>query len=176
MCRCRAPTRICVLCQVVTFNHGIHDCVPGGDGRPNGAIVPLAEYVANLKTIYGVLHDSLAPNGTILWVSTTPVSSAAETPWKGKGPAGWTGLGDCVTSYNAAAVQLLGALPDVQIVDLHSAVTDVCGMQYDQCNLQKWSDVHFTTAGKQFCAVQVAAGIAPKLGPAWRRLLKETQM
>jgi hypothetical protein len=58
----------------VIFSFGIHDCAPGGDGRPNGTIVPESDYVSNLKKIYEVLHSALAPNGTIMWVTTTPVS------------------------------------------------------------------------------------------------------
>lgn len=160
--------------QVITVNFGIHDCAPGGDGRPNGTIVPLDQYTSNLQKIFSVLHDHLAPGGTILWVSTTPVGTGAEAPFAGKGPPGWTSLGQCIQDYNAAAAKLLAGTPNVEILDLHSAVSDVCGATYDECNLQLWSNVHFTTAGKQFCAVQVAAAVAPKLGPAWLRISNAT--
>ena len=96
--------------------------------------------------------------------------------------------------YNAAALELLGAKPDVQVADLNAAVLDVCGKGYTACNLQRWQNVHFTDAGKQvhacarapllhsllpaqlaspssqFCAVTVAHAVAPLLAPKWSQL------
>ena len=37
--------------DVITLNFGIHDCCPGGDGRPAGKNVPKDEYV-NANTPY----------------------------------------------------------------------------------------------------------------------------
>ena len=45
---------------------------------------------------------------------------------------------------------------------------------YAQCNLQLYDNVHFTEAGKQFCAVVVAKAVAPLLGPKWAVLAKAT--
>ena len=55
----------------------------------------------------------------------------------------------------------------MQIMDLHGAVSTVCGEPYAKCNLQRWENVHFTDAGKQFCAVQVAHAVAPLVAPKW---------
>ena len=43
------------------------------------------------------------------------------------------------------------------------AVVAVCGKNYgkDDCNLQRYENVHFTDAGKQFCAIEVAHTVAP---------------
>lgn len=154
--------------DVITVNFGIHDCCPGSDGRPAGQIVHKEDYVKNLETIYNVLHQSLARNGKILWVTTTPISKGAAATNCGNG----TGYDfpSCIDTYNEAAAALFTNKPDVEIVDLHSAVLDVCGQHYEECNLQLHSNVHFTEAGKQFCAVKVAKGIAPFLGAKWAEL------
>jgi hypothetical protein len=78
----------------------------------------------------------------------------------------------CVDSHNAAALSLLGGKPDVQALDLNGAVSAVCGKPYAACNLQLWQNVHFTTAGKQFCALEVARAVGPLLGPKWHELCK----
>jgi hypothetical protein len=62
---------------------------------------------------------------------------------------------------------LLGAKADVEVVDLHSAVLGTCGKGYSACNLQRFANVHFTDAGKDFCAVVVAKAVAPLLAPKW---------
>ena len=98
--------------------------------------------------------------GKILWVSTTPVPLA-----------GTTVNSSCIDEYNAATVQLLQGKPDVAMLDLNGAVSTVCGKGYETCNLQRYRDVHFTDAGKQFCAIQVARGVSPLLAPKWNTLL-----
>jgi hypothetical protein len=57
------------------------------------------------------------------------------------------------------ALVLFGSKADVGVLDLNEAVSTVCSKPYATCNLQQWQNVHFTTAGKQFCAVQVAHAI-----------------
>lgn len=148
--------------DAITINFGIHDCCPGGDGRQPGVNVPLKDYVANLAIIYGKASKALAPGGKILWVSTTPHSVAQPD-------CGLTGtaFNQCIIDYNAAALKLLKSKPDVEVLDLNAAVNQVCGTGYSDCNLQLWHNVHFTTAGKQFCAVHVAAAVAPLLAPKW---------
>jgi lysophospholipase L1-like esterase len=148
------------LWDVITINFGIHDCAPGGDGRPNGTIVPEAAYVQNLGDIYAKASKALAPGGKIVWVTTTPVSTSDPG----------VGFNTCVDTYNAAALKLLGAKSDVVVADLNAAVNKVCGKGYEDCNLQRWHNVHFTTAGKQFCAVEVANTVAPLLAPKWKTI------
>ena len=78
----------------------------------------------------------------------------------------------CVDDYNAAALALLGSKPDVEVCDLNAAVVEVCGKGYGkgECPLQRFENVHFTDAGKQFCAIEVAHSVAPLLAPAWLKL------
>ena len=58
------------------------------------------------------------------------------------------------------------------VCDLNAAVTAVCGKGYGkgECNLQRYENVHFTDAGKQFCAIEVAHTVAPLLAPKWLKL------
>ena len=141
----------------------------GGDGRAPNVTVPKADYIHNLGLIFDAAAQALAPGGTILWVSTTPVPEGDGAPTCG---ISGTAFNSCVDDYNAAALTLLATKPHVQarVVDLNSAVHQVCGKGFRTCNLQRWHNVHFTDAGKQFCAVEVAAAIAPLLAPAWSRL------
>lgn len=124
-----------------------------------------ADYLENLESIYEAAHSSLAPGGKVVFVTTTPISQLTEAN-TAKTKPGYSFSG-CIKEYNAAAVELLSAKADVVVADLHSAVTRVCGDTYDACNLQLYNNVHFTGAGKQFCAVEVAKTVAPLLGPKW---------
>ena len=58
----------------------------------------------------------------------------------------------------------------VSVSDLNAAVTGVCGKGFASCNLLRHQDAHFTDAGRQFCAVKVAAAVAPLLAPKWLQL------
>ena len=104
-------------------------------------------------------------------MSTTPVPTA-----DGAAPQSFTcgrsgpDFNKCIDDYNAGALTLLGSKADVKVLDLNGAVSAVCGKPYKACNLQLWHNVHFTTAGKQFCAVQVAHAVAPMLAPKWHTL------
>lgn len=151
--------------DVITINFGIHDCCPGGDGRKPGQDVPKDEYVKNLDIIYTAASAALAPSGKIVWVTTTPHSMYGTD-------CSITGaqFNTCISDYNAAALSLLSSKPDVVVSDLNAAVTAVCGKNYETCNLQRWHNVHFTSAGKQFCAVELAKTVAPLLAPRWLQL------
>jgi hypothetical protein len=56
----------------------------------------------------------------------------------------------------------------IHLADTCYDITPHC--RYDTCNLQRWHNVHFTTAGKQFCAVEVAHTVAPLLNTKWLKL------
>jgi hypothetical protein len=129
--------------------------------------VPKADYIKNLGVIYDAAHASLAPGGSIVWVTTTP-HSTTQTDCGITGAA----FNKCIDDYNAAALALLGAKPDVKVCDLNAAVTAVCGKNYTKgaCNLQRYENVHFTDAGKSFCAIEVAHTVAPLLAPKWLKL------
>jgi hypothetical protein len=158
---------VAVVSSLNSINFGIHDCCPGGDGRAKGVNVPKTDYIQNLATIYEAAHSSLAPNGSIVWVTTTPHSTT-------QADCGLTGqaFNACIDDYNAAALELLGKKPDVKVCDLNAAVVSVCGKGYGkgECNLQRYENVHFTDAGKQFCAIEVAHAVAPLLAPKWLTL------
>lgn len=122
------------LWDVITMNFGIHDCCPGGDGRQAGQTVSKADYVKNLESIYSVLHRSLAKDGKILWITTTPIGAGAAGVCCGNGTS--YDFPGCIDIYNQAAAAVFADKPDVEIVDLNAAVHGVCGHKYDQCNLQ----------------------------------------
>ena len=50
-------------------------------------------------------------------------------------------------SYNAAAVKLLGAKPDVEVLDLNGAVSAVCGASFFTPSYAKKSDRTFAKTG-----------------------------
>jgi len=144
--------------DVITMNFGIHDCCNQ---------VSKADYITNLKEIYDTASKSLAPNGSIVWVTTTP-----HAVMSGYSDCNLTGsqFNDCVNDYNAAAFELMSAKANVVVCDLNKAVNSVCTKGYETCALQLYHNVHFTTAGKQFCAINVAHTVAPLLAPAWLKL------
>merc|ERR1712039_350029 len=115
------------------------------------------------------LHRSLAKDGKILWITTTPIGAGAAGACCGNGTS--YDFPGCIDTYNQAAAAVFANKSDVEIVDLNAAVHGVCGPKYDQCNLQLHSNVHFTQVGKTFTAVQVAKGIAPFLGPKWAAMV-----
>jgi hypothetical protein len=151
--------------DVITVNFGLHDCCASTENMTK------TQYVKNLGIIYQAARAALAPGGKILWVSTTPAPTAdGATPQPFTCGRSGSDFNSCIDDYNAAALTLLGSKPDVKVLDLNSAVSAVCGKPYKACNLQLWHNVHFTTAGKQFCAVQVAHAIGPMLAPRWHTL------
>ena len=134
--------------------------------------MPKADYVRNLAVIYEAAHAALAPGGKIVWVTTTP-HSVTQTDCGITGAA----FNTCIDDYNAAALALMGAKPDVEVCDLNAAVVAVCGKNYGKgaCNLQRYEDVHFTDAGKAFCAIEVAHAVAPLLAPKWLKLKPKSE-
>ena len=106
-----------------------------------------------------------------MWVSTTPHGTGADLPGRRHDCNVHGNFSSCITDYNAAAAAFFAGKLDTAIADLHGAVTDVCGSKYENCNLQLYNNVHFTEAGKQFCAIHVAKNIAQHLGPKWAALV-----
>lgn len=115
----------------------------------------------------------MAKNGKIAWVTTTPVGKAAAVPCSNGTGYDFPG---CIETYNEAAAEVFANKPDVITIDLNSAVRDVCGQEYTECNLQLHSNLHFSEAGKAFCAVEVAKSIAPFLGPKWAELMPNPKL
>jgi len=135
--------------DVITMNFGIHDCCAGGDGRPAGVQIDQADYMRNIASIYEAARAGLAPNGKVVWVSTTPHGTGADQPAVERNDHNCNQHGNfssCITEYNTAAAAFFHTKSDVAIADLHGAVTDVCGGKYYNCNLQLWNNVHSTQA------------------------------
>jgi len=143
--------------DVISMNFGIHDCWPKQQVEPDA-------YVRNLEAIYNASRAALAPNGKILWTTTTP------TPRDCEKSEDCDVADSCVTEYNHLAAKLFADKPDVVVNDLNNAVKQVCGDGYLSCALQLPNNVHFTEAGKQYTAVAVASAIAPLLGSKWAEL------
>ena len=153
---------------------GARDCCPG-DGHPGHHPVPLSAYLDNVEALYAkknkiknaAANKSLAPGGSIVWVTTTPHATMSGYIVCGlEGPS----FNACIDEHNAAAITLLSTKPNVVVSDLGAAVTAVCGTNYSTCNLQRWRDTQFTSAGKQLCAVNLAHTVAPLIGPKWHDL------
>lgn len=156
--------------DVITINFGIHDCCAGGDGRTGGRPVQQAEYIKNLDAVYQVARSALAPDGKIVWVSTTQHGTGCDAASAATCNR-WGNFSQCIEDYNNAAAVLWASRPDVITADLHGLVRNTCGDSFDNCNLQLWDNVHPTEAGKQFYAIHIAKVIAPLLGPKWARLV-----
>jgi lysophospholipase L1-like esterase len=134
--------------DVVHFNWGLHDLkhvdeagtmVAVDKGKQN---VPVAEYEANLRKLVTRLK---ATGATLVWASTTPVPAGA----KGRVTAD-------VPTYNAAAAKVM-ADEKVATDDLFAFVTP------RQAEIQRKADVHYTPAGYDALAAQVAATVEKAL-------------
>merc|ERR1711957_721171 len=112
--------------------------------------------------------QSIAPGGSVVWTSTTPIAQNCSHPGEA-GPC-YGVQPECVAQYNEIALELLGQEPSVVVNDLWAEVNAVCGVNFTSCSLQHFHDVHATAAGRQFTAIKTAQSIAPLLGPSWRRL------
>eukprot|EP01050_Picozoa_sp_SAG11_P003629 SAG11_NODE_210_length_12303_cov_10.235824_8_plen_229_part_00 len=146
--------------DVVAIGLGAYDACHGASP---------SSFAQHVGQIYRAATASLSPNGTLLWVTSVPRGS------------GGTECGMAASAFdakleelNSAAVRALAAKPNVEVLDLHAAVARVCGGGggggYSSCNLQRHHNIHLTSAGKQYAAIQVAHAIAPLLAPRWSAL------
>ncbi|MFC5049312.1 GDSL-type esterase/lipase family protein [Rubritalea spongiae] len=138
--------------DVIHFNWGLHDLcyrhpdakVYGKRDKINGTVsVPVEKYQENLEQ----LVERLEKTGAILiWASTTRV------------PEGEAGrfVGDDV-KYNAAAKQVMDK-HEVTINDLHALTAS-----FGPSLFSKPGDVHFSKAGSEQLAAQVASEISKAL-------------
>jgi hypothetical protein len=134
--------------DVIHFNWGLHDLkhvnekgtmVAVDKGKQN---VPVAEYEANLRKLVARLK---ATGATLVWASTTPVPAGALGRVTADAPA-----------YNAAAAKVM-ADERVATDDLFAFVTP------RQAEIQRKADVHYTAAGYNALAGQVAAEVEKAL-------------
>ena len=126
--------------NVITFNFGLHDLKLDTGSHQ----VEIPQYQANLKTIVDALRKTGAK---LIWVTTTPVPTGKLNP-KRERPD--------VPLYNDAAAQALKGKVDA-VCDLYAAVLP------REPELQQKENVHFTPAGYDFLAQEVAAAIEAQL-------------
>ena len=126
--------------NVITFNFGLHDLKLDTGSHQ----VELAQYQANLATIVEALRKTGAK---LIWVTTTPVPTGKLNPKRERTD---------VPLYNDAAMRVLKGKVDA-VCDLYSAVLP------REPELQLKENVHFSPAGYEFLAQQVAAAIEAQL-------------
>ncbi len=134
--------------DVVHFNFGLHDVKYMGPTDQNLADpsdptshqqVSIQDYLTNLRQIAQQLK---ATGAVVIWCATTPIPEGA----KGRVP------GDEVR-YNAAAAALMDQIGGILTNDLYQFVVE------NALEEQKKADVHFTPAGSELLAKQVADSI-----------------
>lgn len=91
------------------------------------------------------MREALAPGGSIVWTSTTPIAQDCSLPGQPQGPC-YGVQPECVERYNSIALEVLGDKPDVVVNDLWSEMNAVCGTNFTSCSLQHYHDVHCTAA------------------------------
>jgi lysophospholipase L1-like esterase len=129
--------------KVITFNFGLHDLKL--DTGPHQVEIP--QYEANLTIIVDALRKTGAK---LIWVTTTPVPIGKLNPKRERTD---------VPLYNQAAARVLKGRVDA-VCDLYTTVLP------REPELQLKENVHFTAAGYDFLAEQVAAAIRTQLsGP-----------
>ena len=119
------------------------------------------QYVDNMKSIIAQLRGGLAPNGTLIWSTTTPVPPS----YKNRNNTD-------VVRINGLMKELLEQpeYADVLTNDLYSQVVESCnnkqGIDYPDktdCYFLQSHGVHFSQVGKQFTGLMTAAAILPHL-------------
>jgi acyl-CoA thioesterase-1 len=128
--------------DVIHFNWGLHDLKTDKDGKHQ---VPLEAYEKNLHELVGRLK---ATGAKLIWATTTPVPEGKLNPPRQNAD---------VIAYNAAARKIMEA-NGVAIDDLYAFA------QPRLAKIQIPVNVHFTTAGSESLAEQVAASIRKALG------------
>ena len=127
--------------QVIHFNWGLHDLRFMDDGKHQVAI---EKYVQNLQQLVGRLERTGA---TLVWASTTPVPDAKVTPPRNNSDA---------IAYNLAAGRVM-AQHGIRVTDLYAVAFSRLG------EIQLPANVHYTEAGYEVLAEQVAASIRAAL-------------
>ncbi len=126
--------------NVITFNYGLHDMKLDTGSHQ----VDIPQYRANLKIIVDALRQTGA---RLIWVTTTPVPRGNLNPKRERAD---------VPLYNDAAAHELQGKVDA-VCDLYTAVLP------REPELQLKENVHFSPAGYDFLAEQVANAILSQL-------------
>jgi lysophospholipase L1-like esterase len=127
--------------DVVHFNFGLHDLKRLSDGEPQ---VPIAMYERYLRLFVKRLK---ATGAKLIWATTTPVP---------EGPVAPTRKPEDVGAYNAAALRVMKE-NGITIDDLYAFALPRLK------EIQQPVNVHFTNAGSEALAAQVAASIRKAL-------------
>lgn len=146
--------------KVIHFNWGLHDICP-----EMYAVVTRQQYVDNMKAMYEYMKTKLAPNGIIIWSTTTPVPPSYK-------PRNNTD----VVAINALMKELFDQYPEVVQSDLYGQIVTRCNQdkatkgypQTSDCLKIQPNGVHFgfvnkSSLGRHFTAIEVSAAIAPYL-------------
>ncbi len=126
--------------DVIHFNWGLHDIKAGKDKNQ----VPLEEYEKNLKALVERLKKTGAK---LIWASTTPVPEGKLSPLRKPGDE---------AAYNAVAKKIMET-NGVAIDDLYTFALPRLK------KIQVLANVHFTTAGSNELAKEVAKSIETAL-------------
>ena len=127
--------------DVIHFNWGIHDLKYMPDGKRQ---VEPADYEANLRSLVATLKMTGAK---LIWATTTPIPEGELNPPRKFGQ---------VNEYNDIAARVM-AENGVAIDDLNARITPQLG------TMQNPRDVHYTPAGSEYLAQQVAEEIGKAL-------------
>ncbi len=127
--------------DVIHFNWGIHDLKYMPDGKRQ---VEPADYEANLRSLVATLKKTGAK---LIWASTTPIPEGELSPARKFGQ---------VKEYNEIAAKVM-AENGVAIDDLNAHITP------QLATMQNPRDVHYTSAGSEYLAKQVADEISKAL-------------
>lgn len=117
--------------DVIQFNHGLHDLKQTYDAKTETwgeYSVPMENYKMNLEKQIAILKKTGAK---LIWCATTPVPNSNKGQYARR-------KGACV-DFNKAALEVMAKHPEIQINDLHAAVTG--SPVFD--NWRKTIDVHF---------------------------------
>lgn len=128
--------------DVIHFNWGIHDLKFMPDGKRQ---VEPADYEANLRSLVATLKKTGAK---LIWATTTPIPDGDLNPPRKFGQ---------VKEYNEIAAKVM-AENGVAVDDLNAHITPKLA------TLQNPRDVHYSPAGSEYLAQQVAAEIGKALG------------
>lgn len=127
--------------DVIHFNWGIHDLKYMPDGKRQ---VEPADYEANLRSLVATLKKTGAK---LIWATTTPIPEGELNPPRKFGQ---------VKEYNDIAARVM-AENGVSIDDLNAHITP------QLATMQNPRDVHYTLAGSEYLAKQVAEEIGKAL-------------
>jgi lysophospholipase L1-like esterase len=128
--------------DLIHVNFGLHDLKRTGDGLH---LVPISEYESNLARLIARLSKTGAK---LIWASTTAVPDADLSPPRKDAD---------VVAYNQAAARVMKK-HGVPTNDLYAFTKPILS------EIQRPANVHFTDAGSQRLAEQVAAAIRKELG------------